>query len=364
MGQSSRELNKAYWQGTPDAASTSSAAATSSTAPPATGSPAPGSSGSAWRMSKLKRTFEAADDEGRPIEDVAIERYGSLDAFHEAREERRILDERQGRRMSRRESGYGGGGGGGQHHPGMRTPTGMAADGGGRRFVFTETGAAGEGGADGPGSRPSSRQGFRRPGEAPPQPGQLARSSSTSSVAGSGSRPSTPIPTVFTPPVARRMPSQLAQSTVINPDPTSTGPTASSSASSGSSRPILSQSELNKLQAKVLKAKLMDSDDASALEREYDAELRRSQAAGPALADKEGMEQTLGGSKVQGQDVQVLPTLDSRGRMYDIGVGTDTADKWEEERKNRGKHVRKEMVRHYVSLSSASSHSPRTRTRS
>ncbi|GAA5942426.1 hypothetical protein JCM3775_006984 [Rhodotorula graminis] len=343
MGQSSRELNKAYWQGTPDAASTSSAAAASSTAPPATGSPAPGSSGSAWRMSKLKRTYEAAEDEGRPIEDVAIERYGSLDAFNEAREERRVLDERQGRRTSRRESGYGAGGGQ-NHHPGMRTPTGMAADGGGRRFVFTETGAAGEGGADGPGSRPSSRQGFRRPGEAPPQPGQLARSSSTSSVAGSGSRPSTPIPTVFTPPVARRMPSQLAQSTVINPDPTSTGPTTASSASSGSTRPVLSQSELNKLQAEVLKAKLMDSDDAAALEREYDAELRRSQAAGPALADKEGMEQTLGGSAAQGQDVQVLPTLDSRGRLYDVGVGTETADKWEEERKNRGKHVRKEML--------------------
>lgn len=339
MGQSSRELNKAYWQGVPDAASSSSAAAASA-APPTSGSPAPGSTGSAWRMTKLKRTYEAADEEGRPIEEVALERYGSLEAFNEAREERRVLDERQGRRMSRRESGYGGGGG----PPGTRTPTGMAADGGGRRFVFTETGSAGEGAG---GSRPSSRQGFRRPGEAPAgtTPGQLARSNSTSSLAGagSGSRPSTPIPTVFTPPVARRMPSQLAQSTVVDPDPTSTGAAASSAASG---RPVLSQSELNKLQAKVLKAKLMDSDDAAALEREYDDELRRAQAAGPALADKEGMEQTLGGSAKQGGgDVQVLPTLDSRGRMYDVGVGTETADKWEEERKNRGRHARKEMVR-------------------
>jgi len=31
--------------------------------------------------------------------------------------------------------------------------------------------------------------------------------------------------------------------------------------------------------------------------------------------------------------------------MYDVGVGTETADKWEEERKNRGRHARKEMVR-------------------
>ncbi|GAA5822164.1 hypothetical protein JCM3770_005071 [Rhodotorula araucariae] len=332
MGQSSRELNKAYWQGGADP---SPAAA----APASTGSPAPGSSGSAWRMTKLKRTYEAAEDEGRPIEEVALERYGSLEAFDEAREERRVLDQRQGgrRQHPRRESGYGGGG-----PAGARTPTGMGADGGGRRFVFTDTGIAGEG-ADG-GSRPGSRQGFRRPGEAPPSnaPG-IARSNSTSSLAGasaSGSRPATPIPSVLTPPVARRLPSQLAQSTVVNPDPTSTGPAASSA----SGRPVLTQSELNKLQAKVLKAKLMESDDAGALEREYDAELQRAQAAGPAIMDREGMAQTLGGSAAQGQGVQVLPTLDSRGRMYDVGVGTETADKWEAERKTRGKHVRKEML--------------------
>ncbi|BGP52158.1 Pre-mRNA-splicing factor cwf19 [Rhodotorula kratochvilovae] len=333
MGQSSRELNKAYWQGGAESTPSSATAA----APASTGSPAPGSTGSVWRMTKLKRTYEAAEEEGRAIEDVALERYGSLEAFDEAREERRVLDQRQGRRgPPRRESGYGGGGG----HAGTRTPTGMGADGGGRRFVFTDTGVAGEGGD---GSRPGSRQGFRRPGEAP----GLARSSSTSSLAGAasaaGSRPGTPIPSVFTPPVARRLPSQLAQSTtVVNPDPTSTGPAAGGAG--GSSRPVLTQSELNKLQAKVLKAKLMDSDEAGALERQYDAELARAQAAGPALVDKEGMAQTLGGSSAQGQGVQVLPTMDSRGRMYDVGVGTETADKWEEERKNRGKHVRKEML--------------------
>ncbi|BGP20718.1 Pre-mRNA-splicing factor cwf19 [Rhodosporidiobolus nylandii] len=329
MGQSSRELNKTYWQGAP-------AAQPSTPAAVATGSPAPGSSGSAWRMTKLRRTYEAAEEEGRPIEEVALERYGTLEAFEEAREERRVLDERGARRPGpggRRDSGR------------PSTPLGIAADGGGRRFVFTEMEGAG-----GDPSRPSSRQAFRRPGEAPtPQqpPGGLARSASSSSVASAGgSRPQTPVPSVFTPSIGRilRNPSQLSQSTVLNPDPTFTGPAISANPASGSSKPILSQSELNKLQARVLKAKLMESDDAAALEKEYEAELARSQAAGPAVAEHEGMQTTLGGSAEQGRDVQVLPTLDARGRLYDTGIGTQLADEQERERKEKGRRGKKEKA--------------------
>ena len=165
MGQSSRELNKAYWQGTPANAASASSAAVESASTPKSGSPAPGSSGSAWRMTKLKRTYEAAEEEGRSIEDVAMERYGSLEAFEDAKEERRVLDERGDRRKSRRsESGFGHGG----TPAGARTPTGMTADGGGRRFVFTDMEATP--GSGGGGDRPmsASRQSFRRPGETPP----------------------------------------------------------------------------------------------------------------------------------------------------------------------------------------------------
>ncbi|GAA5884276.1 hypothetical protein JCM6882_002206 [Rhodosporidiobolus microsporus] len=337
MGQSSRELNKAYWQGTPaNAASSSSAAAPNPSTP--SGSPAPGSSGSAWRMTKLRRTYEAAEEEGRPIEEVAVERYGSWEAFEEAKEERRVLDERSSRR----------GGGGGRRDSGRpQTPVGMTADGGGRKFVFIEM----EGG-DGPGSRPPSRQAFRRPGEAAssaaaaPPPG-LARSSSSNSIS-SSSRPSTPIPSVFTPPISRtpRHPSQLSQSTVLNPDPTSTGSAASTNAPGlpSTTAPVLSQSELNKLQARVLKAKLMDSDDAAALEADYERELARSQAAGPAVQAGEGMQTTLGGNRGGGNDVQVLPTLDGRGRLYDTGIGTAMADEAEAERKAKGGRGKKEKA--------------------
>lgn len=35
-----------------------------------------GDAGSNWRMMKLKRTMEQAKDEGRPLREVGIERYG------------------------------------------------------------------------------------------------------------------------------------------------------------------------------------------------------------------------------------------------------------------------------------------------
>ena len=44
-------------------------------------------------MMKLRRTYEAAAEEGKPIEEIALERFGTLEAFEEAKEERRILDE-------------------------------------------------------------------------------------------------------------------------------------------------------------------------------------------------------------------------------------------------------------------------------
>lgn len=321
MGQSSRELNKTYWQGTAPAVAASSPA-------PRTGSPAPGSSGSAWRMTKLKRTYEAAEDEGKSIEEVAMERYGSLEAFEEAKEEKRVLDERDSNRRGRRESGMG---------AGARTPRGMGADGGGRKFVFTEMGGAE---TPDPSSRPSSRNAFRRPGEAPPTQPSLSRSASTQSL--SGSRPSTPVPSVFTPPISRTplVRSGLSQSTVLNPDPTRTGPAASAS---GSDKPILSQSELNKLQAKVLKARLMDDESATALEAEYQAEVKRSQDAGPLVSNHEAMA-GQSGSAGKATEVQVLPTLDGRGRMYDTGIGTGVADQWEKERLEKGKRGKKEKV--------------------
>ncbi|RPA89905.1 hypothetical protein L873DRAFT_1720007 [Choiromyces venosus 120613-1] len=50
--------------------------------------------GSKWRMTKLKRCYEFAKEEGRSVESVALERYGDLKEFDEAREEEIELERR------------------------------------------------------------------------------------------------------------------------------------------------------------------------------------------------------------------------------------------------------------------------------
>lgn len=54
-----------------------------------------GDEGSKWRMLKLKRVYEFAEEEGRSVEDVARERYGDLRWFDEAREEEMELGRRE-----------------------------------------------------------------------------------------------------------------------------------------------------------------------------------------------------------------------------------------------------------------------------
>ena len=78
-------------------------------------------------------------------------------------------------------------------------------------------------------------------------------------------------------------------------------------------RRALSPSSLNKLQAKVLRAKLMNASNALQLEKEYDTEVRR--ANGEAIEGEDSV----------GTHVEVLPTLDAQGRLYDVGQGKDDA---------------------------------------
>jgi len=80
---------------------------------------------------------------------------------------------------------------------------------------------------------------------------------------------------------------------------------------SGPKGRALSPSSLNKLQAKVLRAKLMDAPDSEKLEKEYEEELRRAHGSG---RDSESCVRTR---------VEVLPTLDIRGKLYDVGHGKE-----------------------------------------
>lgn len=222
---------------------------------------------------------------------------------------------------------------------GTRTP-----DVASRRFMFTSD----EGGF---GSRPSSRAGFRRPGEEREgfqTPGASAsasgsggrvdelrrRESGTPGTGPRGTAPAsatakvaTPIPSVFTP--------SLGRTTSGYPFPTPTSGKDTDTRDPTSSKPPLSTAELNKLQARVLRAKLMDDTQAQALEEEYEYERHKSQAAADGLWEGAGE-----GKGTQGQmgrevqldakgrkvEVQVLPTLDGRGKLYDVGTGKEDAE--------------------------------------
>lgn len=54
-----------------------------------------GDEGSQWRMTKLNAVYTISEQTGRSIDDVAEERFGSLEAFDEAREEKNEVDRRK-----------------------------------------------------------------------------------------------------------------------------------------------------------------------------------------------------------------------------------------------------------------------------
>lgn len=54
-----------------------------------------GDAGSQWRMTKLKAIYGEAEASGRSVEDIAIDRFGDLRTFDDAREEEAELDRRQ-----------------------------------------------------------------------------------------------------------------------------------------------------------------------------------------------------------------------------------------------------------------------------
>jgi hypothetical protein len=198
-------------------------------------------------MMRLRRTYETAEEENKSVEEVALEKYGSLEAFNEALEERRILDERAGKKGRTNSSNSG------------KATTGET------RYSFYDS------------SGPPSRGSFRKPGEAttttsakPSQPSNKRIDSLRGQTSQSSPASHTPIPSVMTP--------QLP-----------------------STPPV----DLNKLQAKVLRAKLMGAPNADKLEQEYENAKRASE----------------GFFDAEGKKLQVLPTMDGHGRLYDVGTG-------------------------------------------
>ena len=261
--------------------------------PPTKAAVTPGGPGSSWRMMRLRRVYETAEEEGLPIEQVALERFGSLEAFEEAKEERQALDLRDGGRSNQSQE--------------RGRPSSSRND-GERGFMFN----------DAPGSAASSRSSsYRKP------------------TGRNESRPSTPSPSIRPPPNRRldslRLPSQANSPLQQSHTPI---PTVMTPSAAALPRRALSPSSLNKLQAKVLRAKLMGSPDADKLEQEYEAAAR---AGSGNLDDSDAPVRTR---------VEVLPTLDGQGRLYDVGHGRDDGVA----AAGAGNRKKKEKVIHVVAL--------------
>lgn len=298
-----------------------------------------GAPGYQWRLMKLRKTFEQASEEGRSIEDVALERYGDMASFEEAKAEKAYLDSQGGASRAQRDSG------------GTPVRPSAATSASNRSFMFTDSPNSSFG-AGAPHSRPVSRQSFRKPGEAsasstpqPEAPTSLSGVGRLGSLRGQSSTPqqskaSTPIPSVFTPtiPVAARAAPEPARadanesatepSGTPTPSPAIQSAVAASQARDAVSSPPLDAAALNKLEAKVMKAEMMGKPNAQSLRQNLEKEKARASNGG----DQGGghFEQTASvqpvGSSSADTSVQVLPTLDGRGRLYDVGRGRPGED--------------------------------------
>ena len=346
---SSRELNTQFAQGKtldenddPDKGSSGEGSAPKQTQY--------GAPGWQWRMMKLRRIIETAQAEERDVEELALERYGSAEAFEEAKAEKEWLD-MQGNTSRGRDAG------------GSRRDA--KPHGSGVTYMFSDTSNPSSLGGSPllqPGSRPLSRQGFRKPGQrdsAPSTPsslvpGQAAAASGTTQAATPGasrtansSKSRTPIPSVFTPTLPRKT-SSLASDAIKQAVQHSTERDQEVAPSDG--KPALDQTALNKMQAKVLKAEMMKTPNATALREEFEVESKRAteaaqrkQGQGGDSGDGYFGTNALGAVVDAGEEneteVHVLPTLDGRGQLYDVGRGVpgDEAERLENLPGNRRK---------------------------
>lgn len=94
---SSREVNTSLLdpRSDPSVATTSTTTATTTEPKYIPPSYIIGDDGSSWRMMKLKNLYKAAKESMRPIEEIALERLGNLQALDEAREEEEELERRK-----------------------------------------------------------------------------------------------------------------------------------------------------------------------------------------------------------------------------------------------------------------------------
>lgn len=249
-----------------------------------------GSPGYQWRMMKLRKTFEQAQEQGRGVEEVALERYGDLATFEEAKAEKRFLD-------------------------GNRTPGGGIS------------------------GRSTPLKSFRKPGDTstpstpqsegvPPLGGMAAsRLSRQNTSTPQGSKHSTPIPSVFTPTLPRpALPQQAPKPTEasspaadVTKDPAALAAVEASQQRDAISDPPMAAAALNKLEAKVMKAELTGKSNAASLRAKLEREKIRASKGGDQGEGYFSSQPSHEAGSSANTSIQVLPTLDGHGRLYDVG---------------------------------------------
>ncbi|KAG0230507.1 hypothetical protein BGW41_002509 [Actinomortierella wolfii] len=260
-----------------------------------------GDAGSNWRMTKLRRVLETAAEEGVAPEVIGIERYGSLEKFNEAMEERRELDRRKAERDGRRNDRSREDRGDRESKRGRNDDRDRDRD-RDRRDRDRDSGRDSPMSTSGRYSTYSSAASspFHRPMEPHErQERELARRAMEKD---RERKTSTPIPSPF----ATIVSTPIIQSP--NPAAAATAEPSPPSSSATAPTPALSQDKLNKLKAKALRAKLMGTPDADKLEKEYEAAEKafKEAAANPSPRPPQ---QQQPASQAQDSRVVVVNTL-------------------------------------------------------
>ncbi|KAF9917404.1 hypothetical protein BX616_001122 [Lobosporangium transversale] len=306
-----------------------------------------GDAGSNWRMTKLRRVLETAKEEGVAPEVIGIERYGSIEKFNEAMEERRELDRRA---AQKKESRSGRSDNNRDRRDRDRNDRLKSDD---RRDIRRDNDDDDhQSRSDSNEHRPSSRSGrlsefssaasspFQRPmDEQERLEKELAKRIRGKEREKDQERRHTPIPSPFATHVSSPIPNHSAE-------------------------PVLSPDQLNKLRAKAIRAKMLGMPDAEALEKEYEeaqkAITERSSSQPPVEAQRTVVIQTMGRSNEssspaplgpgnsKAKDKKKIATHDEQGnRMAYEGEesGLDLHDLVRREKLNLETNMDKELAR-------------------
>ncbi|KAJ3393520.1 hypothetical protein HDU84_001650 [Entophlyctis sp. JEL0112] len=237
-----------------------------------------GDSKSAWRMMRLKRLQESAKEDGRDIKDVAIERWGSLVELNQLLEERDFLDGRnQGSQPSRVDNATTV-----DHAPRSRDPS-KPFDGSYNRSVATT-------------EKFKSSSDFKRP--------QLNEDRNLDLF-------SRNIPNDAT---GTRYSAKNSDTAVSHSIPLASTGGAVTDYPSGSSSvsDVMSLADLNKLNARILRNSMMGKNDPE-LVNQYEREKARYEASKSSESSVSLESRTV-----------VVPTVDSRGRLQEVGDGSQS----------------------------------------